>query len=377
MTINLISKDNTLWAADEFIRYFSRMGNIEDYLRYVKKETVKSFSALTSFEDEFLNEDIHPNDMEFDIRFVGDRFQNSLPQDYYKTMLGAVSSHNNETNIPGRELRWMVYEKNTNKVIGFIRFGSPTINSKPRNLWLGKPANLTLMNRHTAMGFVIVPSQPFGYNYLGGKLLALLCCSHFARETISKVFDKEIALFETTSLYGSTTSASQYDGLKPFMRYKGLTESKFTPLLHDDAFHRLHNRFREWNNNTPLTDNKASSKKMKRQSKMISIIKNSMKEYDMNKELKQFTDTIDMALNLTQKKRFYICDYGYGNVREVINGEQDKLVRGQNWDKFHLENILAWWKKKATKRYEKLKVEGRFRDKVELWTQDDDIQIIR
>jgi len=377
MTINLISKDNTLWAADEFIQYFSRMGNIEDYLRYVKKETIKSFSALTSFEDEFLNEDIHPNDMEFDIRFVGDRFQNGLPQDYYKTMLGAVSSHNNEANIPGRELRWMVYEKNTKKLIGFIRFGSPTINSKPRNLWLGKPANLSLMNRHTAMGFVIVPSQPFGYNYLGGKLLALLCCSHFARETISKVFDKEIALFETTSLYGSTTSASQYDGLKPFMRYKGLTESKFTPLLHDDAFHKLHNRFKEWNDNTPLTDNKASSKKMKRQSKMISIIKNSMKEYDMKNELEQFTCIIDMALSLTQKKRFYISDYGYANVREVINGEQDKLVHGQNWDKFHLENILTWWKKKATKRYDKLKAEGRFRDKVELWTQDDDIQIIR
>ena len=29
------------------------------------------------------------------------------------------------------------------------------------------------------------------------------------------------------------------------------------------------------------------------------------------------------------------------------------------------------------KRYEKLKQEGRFRDKVELWTEDDDIQIIR
>ena len=377
MTINLISKDNTLWAADEFIQYFSRMGNIEDYLRYVKKETIKSFSALTSFEDEFLNEDIHPNDMDFDIRFVGDRFQNSLPQDYYKTMLGAVSSHNNETNIPGRELRWMVYERNTKKLIGFIRFGSPTINSKPRNIWLGKPANLSLMNRHTAMGFVIVPSQPFGYNYLGGKLLALLCCSHFARETISKVFDKEIALFETTSLYGSTTSASQYDGLKPFMRYKGLTESKFTPLLHDDAFHRLHNRFKKWNDNTPLTDNKASSKKMKRQSKMISIIKNSMKEYGMKTELETFTDTINMALNLTQKKRFYISDYGYQNVREVIRGDEDKLIRGQNWDKFHLDNIISWWKRKATKRYEKLKQEDRFRDKVELWTEDDNIQIIR
>ena len=374
MTINLISKDNTLWAADEFIRYFSRMGNIEDYLRYVKKETVKSFSALTSFEDEFLNEDIHPNDMEFDIRFVGDRFQNSLPQDYYKTMLNAVSSHNNETNIPGRELRWMVYEKNTNKVIGFIRFGSPTINSKPRNLWLGKPANLTLMNRHTAMGFVIVPSQPFGFNYLGGKFLALLCCSHFARETISKVFEKDIALFETTSLYGSTTSASQYDGLKPFIRYKGLTESKFTPLLHDDAFHHLHNKFTYFNDNQPLTENRASSKKLKRQRRMVSIIKNSLEDQD---KLKLFSKVMDNALGLTERKRSYTSTYGYDNVKEVILGEQDKLIRGQNWDKFYLENIISWWKKKAGKRYEKLKREDRFRTEVELWTEDDDIQIIR
>ena len=269
MTIKQIDEDKAAWAADQFIDYFQNFTNLEEYLRHVKKSVVTKSSILDDPKDDFFNQDIHPNDMDFDIRFVGNRFQNGLPQDYYKTMLGAVSSHNNEANIPGRELRWMVYEKNTKKLIGFIRFGSPTINSKPRNIWLGKPANLSLMNRHTAMGFVIVPSQPFGYNYLGGKLLALLCCSHFARETISKVFDKEIALFETTSLYGSTTSASQYDGLKPFMRYKGLTESKFTPLLHDDAFHKLHNRFKEWNNNTPLTDNKASSKKMKRQTKMI------------------------------------------------------------------------------------------------------------
>ena len=102
-----------------------------------------------------------------------------------------------------------------------------------------------------------------------------------------------------------------------------------------------------------------------------------MKEYDMKTELKHFTDIIDMALNLTQKKRFYISDYGYSNVREVLLGEQDKLVRGQNWDKFYLDNIISWWKKKASKRYDKLKREDRFRNKVELWTQDDDIQIIR
>ena len=318
--------------------------------------------------------DIHPEEMEFDIKFVGNRFPNSVPQEHYRNLLAAVSSHNNESNIPGRELRWMVFEKKTQTVVGFIRFGSPTINSRPRNVWLGKAPNLSVFNRHAAMGFVIVPSQPFGYNYLGGKLLALMCVSHFARETLNEVFEKDIALFETTSLYGSTTSASQYDGLKPFMRYKGLTDSKFLPLLHDEVFHRLHDRFTVLNDNNPLTDNKASSKKMKRQSKMIRIIKNSLQDKE---KLEHFNAVIDMAFGLTQKKRFYISDYGYSNVREVIMEEQDKLVRGPNWDKFYLENIISWWKKKAGKRYEKLKQEDRFRTKVELWTEDDDIQIIR
>ena len=370
----IISEADATWAADEFINYFGNFTSIEDYLRFVKRELVPKTNPLMSDEDEFFNEDISPEEMDFEVRFVGDRFPNSLPQDHYKNLLAAVSSHNNESNIPGRELRWMVYEKRTQKIVGFIRFGSPTINSKPRNLWLGQPANLSLLNRHTAMGFVIVPSQPFGYNYLGGKLLALLCVSHFARETLNKVFEKDIALFETTSLYGSTTSASQYDGLKPFFRYKGLTESKFLPLLHDRVFHKLHDRFTLLNNNTPLTDNKASSKKMKRQTKMIASIKKALK--DENK-LQHFNSVIEMAFGLTQKKRFYISDYGYGNVREVIRGDQDKLIHGQNWDKFHLDNIISWWKRKATKRYETLKRDNRFRDKVELWSQDDDIQIIR
>ena len=373
----IISNDDAVWAADEFIKYFSQMGNIEDYLRFVKKEVIKSTSSLAPLHDEFFNEDIHPQEMEFDIKFVGARFQQSVPQEHYGNLLRAVSSHNNESNIPGRELRWMIFEKKTQSCLGFIRFGSPTINSKPRNIWLGQAPNLSIFNRHAAMGFVIVPSQPFGYNYLGGKLLALLCCSHYARETLNEVFEKDIALFETTSLYGSTTDASQYDGLKPFMRYKGLTESKFLPLLHDEAFHRLHDRFTVWNNNQPLTDKKASSKKMKRQTKMISITRNSLKEYGMDEKLEQFNSVIETALSLTQKKRTYFCEYGYSNVKEVILGEQEELVRGTNWDKFYLENIIAWWKKKATKRYEKLQSQDRVRTQLEIWEPGADLEIIR
>lgn len=366
-----ISHDDALWAANEFIHYFNNLNSIEDYLRYVKREIIGGKTQVASYGDQMFNTDIHPEDMNFAILPVG---KGGLPQDYYKNLLCAVSSHNNESNIPGREQKFIIKETTTNTIVGFIRIGSPTINSKPRNLWIGHAPDLRLFNRHAVMGFVIVPTQPFGYNYLGGKLLALICCSHYMREFISERFEKDIALFETTSLYGSTTTASQYDGLKPFMRYRGLTESKFIPLLHDTQFHKLHDRFTYLNGGNPLTDNKASSKKMKRQTKMISLIRNHLED---DAKLAEFNAVIAKAFALTEKKRFYTSEFGYENVRELLAGDQTQLRRGQNWEKHELDNIIKWWKKKAGKRYEKLKSEGRLRNEVELWTETDDIQIIR
>ena len=183
----IISESDALWAADQFIDYFGRFKTIEDYIRFTKESAVeKRGSSLFSLKDEFFNEDIHPEEMDFEVKFVGERFQQSVPQEYYHELLIATSS--------------AIIEKNSKKILGFIRFGSPTINSKPRNEWLGEPANLSLFNRHAAMGFAIVPSQPFGYNYLGGKLLALMCVSHFAREALNEVFDKDIGWLETSSM---------------------------------------------------------------------------------------------------------------------------------------------------------------------------------
>ena len=127
MTIKQIDDDKASWAADQFIDYFQNFTNLEEYLRHVKKSVVTKSSILDDPKDDFFNQDIHPNDMEFDIRLVGDRFQNGIPQDYYRNLLSSVSSHNNEDNIPGRELRLMVYEKNTNNL--FFNF-EQNINGK-------------------------------------------------------------------------------------------------------------------------------------------------------------------------------------------------------------------------------------------------------
>ena len=89
----IISEADSTWAADEFINYFGRFKTIEDYIRFTKEAAVKERGqSIFSLKDEFFNEDVHPEDMDFDVKFVGDRFQQSVPQAYYHELLTATSS---------------------------------------------------------------------------------------------------------------------------------------------------------------------------------------------------------------------------------------------------------------------------------------------
>ena len=291
-------------------------------------------------------------------------------------MLFRSSSHINIAPV-GRQLRLAVREKNSGKYVGFLRLGSPVINCKPRNEMLGqvftqKPEWGTRFNNSAMMGFVIVPSQPFGYNYLGGKLLALICTSHEVREMVNKKYNMNLCLFETTSLYGSSKTVSQYDGLKPYIRYKGLTESDFIPMMHGKPYDDL----RDFVEGIigEIVDPTSSSKKLKITMKIIALTKAALKGTD---EGRTFMETIEKAKRLTEQKRYYTSNFGYNNYIDYINCKTDKLLPGENYEKHHLANIIEWWNKKATNRYDTLKSEGRLRTELEIWTSGKDIQIIR
>ena len=382
----ILSENDAVYAADKFINYFSNMDRIDEYLRNVKIERVLNRSPLSQFYEEedthgmFTAFDMHPEDMDIacfeavDLKKTSGKVSGIRSLREFNEKLQITTSHAIEDSVPGKSLKWMVVEKNTNTILGFCRFGSPTINSRPRNEWLGQTPDLGIFNRHAIMGFIIVPTQPFGYNYLGGKLLAMLCCTHEVREILNTKYDANICHFETTSLYGSTKSASQYDGLKPIMRYKGLTDSNFTPLLHDHIFKDLNKWFIERNNGEMLVKIDASSRKLKTQQRMIAIIKKSLPSH----KVAEFTTAIANATALTEKKRTYFSDYGFANVREVLRGEETQLVENpQNFEKFYVEAVVDKWKKMASKRYTKLKSEGNLRTELEVWTKDMDIDIIR
>jgi hypothetical protein len=76
------------------------------------------------------------------------------------------------------------------------------------------------MINHTAIGSSIVPTQPLGYSYTGGKLLAYLCLSDDVQRIWQEKYGDKLVGVTTTSLYGKAkaNTLSQYDGLKYWKR---------------------------------------------------------------------------------------------------------------------------------------------------------------
>ena len=375
----MLTKSDAYYAASVFEQFFNTFNRIDDYMRQIKMERMESFPfslpGMGPENDLFNNFDMHPNDMEFSIT--------PCRQDQFMSYMEITTSAPVEKSIPGKQMLWLVKEKNTATVVGMIRFGSPTINSRPRNEWLGNPLDtmnsnvMKRFNESVIMGFNIVPTQPYGYNYLGGKLLAAICCSHDVRRALNKKYNSNICMFETTSLYGSSKSSSMYDGMKPILRFNGLTDSNFAPLINDNNFRDLNDWFKKRNNGDYLVPADASSRKLKTQTKMVSIIKSSLKAYDQN-SYEKFCQIFSDAKNLTERKRSFYSTYGYDNVPQYLNLETDTLIKKENFDRFELENVIEWWRKKASKRYENLKSDDRLRTQIETWNVNaDDIDIIR
>jgi hypothetical protein len=127
------------------------------------------------------------------------------------------STMKNNSNI-GRNLNFIVRDKPTKKYLGVICISSDFLDLTPRDTFIGwtreKKTQGSMIN-HTAIGSTIVPLQPLGYNYVGGKLLALLCLTTDIQKMWEQSYGDKLVGVTTTSLYGKTKAGglSQYDNL--------------------------------------------------------------------------------------------------------------------------------------------------------------------
>lgn len=160
--------------------------------------------------------------------------EEDLPE-LWNTIRTFSSTMKNNSNI-GRNLNFVVRDKITKKYLGVICISSDFLDLTPRDNFIGWSREIKTqgaMINHTAIGSTIVPLQPLGFNYVGGKLLALLCLSDPVQQLWEKLYGDKLVSVTTTSLYGKTKAGglSQYDNLD-FWQPMGFTSGSvsFEPL---------------------------------------------------------------------------------------------------------------------------------------------------
>jgi len=235
-TFNHIDEENLKTILTQDLTYASQM-DVREYTLYQKwceiQERYPTQEVSTLFGTE--RQMVYP-DQEKLIKKVKSNFWNpENPDDFDKLDIELVLSNGegaeewnairtftstmkNNSNI-GRNLFYIIKDKATGKYLGVICISSDFLDLTPRDNAIGWPREIKTqgnMINHTAIGSTIVPLQPLGYNYMGGKLLALLCLSDTVQQDWQNKYGDVLVGVTTTSLYGKTKAGglSQYDGLE-------------------------------------------------------------------------------------------------------------------------------------------------------------------
>jgi len=168
--------------------------------------------------------------------------------DKWNTLRTFSSTMKNNSNI-GRNLYYTVIDEITKKFLGVICISSDFLDLTPRDKYIGWPKDIKTtgnMINHTAIGSTIVPLQPLGFNYMGGKLLALLCLSDTVQNDWRNQYGDVLVGVTTTSLYGNTKSngLSQYDGLEHWNKM-GFSSGSVAFDPNRDILNRIYNWVKE------------------------------------------------------------------------------------------------------------------------------------
>jgi hypothetical protein len=258
---------------------------------------------------------------------------------------------------PGRFFRFLLRDDVSGKVLGISSVASDVIAISDRDKYIGwTPENKLKdkMLRHSAIGTTIVPTQPFGTNFLGGKLMATMVTT----DTVRKLWNTEVGEgiacklvgMTTTSLYGnSKQNFSMYNGLK-WWKPVGLSKGKVPIKPYEEGYQNWHGWLKQ---------------NMKKEYDEAMTQKEGIKGPVTGAKMRVLS-MIFKACNIKQldyvhgytRGVYYSCFYE--NTKEFLSKKitEDELVMKPLF-KDDTKAILEWWRPKAIERYKKLKAEGR------------------
>jgi hypothetical protein len=267
-----------------------------------------------------------------------------------------TSTMKNNPNI-GRNLNFLVMDEVTGKYLGVICISSDFLDLTPRDKWIGwereKKTQGNMIN-YTAIGSTIVPTQPLGFNYVGGKLLALLCLSDTVQNLWKEKYGDVLTGVTTTSLYGKAKQdgLSQYDNLK-YWKKMGFSSGSMAFETHKRTqakllkwMHKHHTyKYFEW----------------------YGAVKPSGMPFKRDHRNRSFHFTYS---KLKIPKHLISCEHGrgiyfaplYENTREFLRGEIDESQLSKVIDTSDDAIVELWKTKYASKRIKSLVKNDRVSD---------------
>ena len=260
---------------------------------------------------------------------------------------------------PGRFLKFLVTDGNKDnpRYIGVISMSSDVISINVRDKYLGWTEDDKLISKklvHSAIGSCIMSTQPIGYNFLGGKLIATLTTSEYIRNVWKSLYGQTLVGMTTTSLYGSY---SMYNSLKWWHKC-GSSAGKISIKPNETIYKLWHDWIKE--NHADQYDKSMTQKEgvsgpvTGAKSRVISMIfsKCGIKQSDY--------------FHGYERGVYYSCFYE--NSKEFFQNKitEDKLVMKPLF-KDDKNAIMSWWIPKAIDRYKKLKLEGNLKPDIHFY----------
>ena len=227
--------------------------------------------------------------------------------------------------------------------MGVISLGSDITSLGVRDNFIGWKKEDKFVNgklNNTTIGTSIIATQPLGYNFLGGKLLAALTTSPVFRKQWKDKYNNTLIAVGTTALYGAS---SQYNAIPHF---KTLGESKgLINIKPDDKYYDI------WHQYVKNLDPEWYEKAINATGPKQNVLMRVFKEIGVKASL----------YNHGFKRGVYFAQmYENGNDFLCSKITEDKLIMKPKFEQGD-EYTIKWWKDKAIKRYTTLYNDGRLK----------------
>ena len=252
---------------------------------------------------------------------------------------------------PGRNVKIYIKDRVSGKILGMISLASDVTSLGVRDKYIGWTQDNKYKDgklNHTTIASTIVCTQPLGYNFLGGKLIACMATSEVVRKHWKEKYGQTLIAVGTTSLYGIH---SQYNGI-PHFKTLGESAGKVATKPDDSVYEPWHH----W-----IKENKSEEYAIQTAEKEgVDGPATGVKQKVINMIFKEVGIKASHYQHGFKRGVYFAQMYENGN--EFLRNEiaEDQLIMK---DKFvdSDEYTMKWWKPKAIKRYEKLHEEGRIK----------------